>query len=137
MGKVSASVKFESHAKDFTEEMHRKVKSWLNAIGADAASTAAKQVPVNTGRLKNSISHAVADNDKTVYIGTNVSYAIYHEFGSGKYAEEGTGRQEPWSYQDENGEWHRTSGVPARHFLQYGVTAHQSEYEQMLRNILK
>lgn len=135
--KVSASVKIESHKKEFTDEMLDKVGSWLEAVGMDAASTAAKNVPVNTGRLKNSISHAVVKSEKTVYIGTNVEYAAYHEFGTGKYAEDGAGRKEPWAFQDEQGNWHRTSGVPARHFLQAGVTAHQHDYEQMLKNLLQ
>lgn len=137
MVKTSASVKIESHKKEFTDEMLQKVESWLNAVGLDAASTAAQQVPVDTGRLKNSISHAVVKEEKTVYIGTNVEYAPYHEFGTGKYSEDGTGRKEPWAYQDQNGEWHRTSGVPARHFLQFGITAHQQDYEQMLKNTLQ
>lgn len=35
---------------------------------------------VDTGRLRNSVTHAV--KDKTMYVGTNVEYAPYIEFGT-------------------------------------------------------
>lgn len=35
---------------------------------------------VDTGRLRNSVTHAVKDN--TMYVGTNVEYAPYIEFGT-------------------------------------------------------
>lgn len=120
-------------------EMKGKLHGWLEAIGQDAASTAANVLTetntIDTGRLKNSISHAVDDPETCVYIGTNVEYAIYHEFGTGKYV--AGGRSTPWSYQDKDGNWHKTYGVPAKHYIQFGATAHQSEYKAMLEQALK
>lgn len=125
--------------KDIVEKaLKDQVIAWLEAIGEDAASTSAGFVPVDTGRLKNSISSAVDEENQQVFIGTNVEYAIYHEFGTGKYASGGGGRSTPWAYQDEKtGEWRWTAGVPARHFLQFGCTAHQAQYKQMLEAALK
>lgn len=136
MAKV-ISVSMTDNSGAVKAELRQKVNAWLEAIGEDAASTAAEVVPVDTGRLKGSISSAVVESENCVYIGTNVEYAIYHEFGTGKYASDGSGRTKPWMFQDEKGEWHWTAGVPARHFLQYGATAHQAEYKTMLENILK
>lgn len=136
MAKV-ISVSMTSHTEEIKAELRQKVNAWLEAIGEDAASTAAGVVPVDTGRLKGSISSAVVEQENAVYIGTNVEYAIYHEFGTGKYASDGSGRQRPWMFQDKDGEWHWTAGVPARHFLQFGATAHQEQYKSMLENILK
>ena len=124
--------------KDIVEKaLKEQVIAWLEAIGEDAASTSAKFAPVDTGRLKNSISSVVDEQNQQVFIGTNVEYAIYHEFGTGKYASGGGGRQGAWAYQDENGDWHWTTGVPARHFLQFGCTAHKDQYKQMLEQALK
>lgn len=132
-------VKMEDHKEEILEAMKEQVASALEAIGIDAASTAANNVDaaglVDTGTLKNSISHAVDGN--TVYIGTNVSYAVYHELGTGKYAEEGGGRQDPWRYQDSNGDWHTTSGVPAKHFLKSAVESHAEEYAKIISDTLK
>ena len=134
MAKV-IDVKFEDHKDEVLSACKEQIYAWLEAIGEDASSTASNFVPVDTGRLKNSISSAVDEQNNTVYIGTNVEYAIYHEFGTGKYNP--VGRKTPWMYQDDKGVWHWTSGVPARHFLQFGVTAHQAEYKAMLESFLK
>ena len=138
MAKV-IDVKFTDHKEEVLAEMKGKLHGWLDAIGQDAASSAANVLTetdtIDTGRLKNSISHAVDDQEVCVYIGTNVEYAIYHEFGTGIYT--AGGRTTPWSYQDSKGEWHTTTGVPAKHFLQFGASAHQAEYKALLEQALK
>lgn len=134
---VQVSVKMIDNKQEIKQAMQSQVAAWLNAIGEDAASTAANKAPVDTGALKNSISHAVDEEEQKAYIGTNIEYAIWHELGTGIYASEGGGRQGGWSYQDSEGNWHRTNGVPAKHFLQFGATAHQAEYKAMLENALR
>lgn len=134
---VQVSVKMIDNKQEIKQAMQSQVAAWLNAIGEDAASTAANKAPVDTGALKNSISHAVDEEEQKAYIGTNIEYAIWHELGTGIYASEGGGRQGGWSYQDSEGNWHHTNGVPAKHFLQFGATAHQAEYKAMLENALR
>lgn len=135
------SVKIDDHKDEVMAACKEKINAWLEAIGEDAASTAANVLTmtgtIDTSRLKNSITHAVDEANQCVYIGTDVEYAIYHEFGTGKYAEGGGGRQTPWAYQDKDGVWRWTSGVPAKHFIQFGATAHQAQYKQMLESALK
>ena len=134
-------VDFVSNKDEVSAELKQKVYGWLEAIGEDAASTAGNVLTmtntIDTGRLKNSITHAVDEPEQCVYIGTDVEYAIYHEFGTGIYAEGGGGRQTPWAFQDKDGNWHWTHGVPAKHFIQFGCTAHQAQYKQMLESALK
>ena len=56
------------------------VISALEEIGLVAESAAKRRCPVDTGRLRNSITHALDANDKWVLVGTNVEYAMYvHE----------------------------------------------------------
>lgn len=133
--------KFDSNKKEIEDAMKDKIHRWLKAIGEDAASTAANVLTetgtIDTGNLKNSISSAVVDSENAVYIGTNVPYAIYHEFGTGKYASGGGGRPTPWMFKDKDGVWHWTHGVHAKHYLQFGATAHQDEYKAMLEQALK
>lgn len=135
------SVKFDDHKDEVMAACKEHINAWLEAIGEDAASTAANVLTmtgtIDTGRLKNSITHAVDESEQCVYIGTDVEYAIYHEFGTGRYAEGGGGRSTPWAFQDKDGEWHWTSGVPAKHFIQFGATAHQAQYKEMLEAKLK
>lgn len=131
------SFKFTDNKQEVLDACKDQIIDWLEAIGEDASATASTKAPVDTGNLKNSISYAVDSSNLCVYVGTSVDYAIYHEFGTGRYAEGGGGRQTPWMFQDKNGEWHWTTGVPARHFIQFGATAHQAEYKAMLESILK
>lgn len=53
----------------------------LEIIGGMAESYAKQLCPVDTGNLRNSITHAQADEDTEV-IGTNVEYGPYVELGT-------------------------------------------------------
>lgn len=53
----------------------------LEAVGIDIKKIASENAPYDTGRLSGSISHAVNNGEKAVYIGTNVEYAPYQELG--------------------------------------------------------
>lgn len=54
----------------------------LNEIGMTAEAYAKQECPVDTGRLRNSITYQVSNAEKSVYIGTNVEYAPYVELGT-------------------------------------------------------
>ena len=56
----------------------------LEAIGFEAESDAASICPVDTGRLRNSITHAIDDDDKAAIVGTNVEYALYVHEGTSR-----------------------------------------------------
>lgn len=88
-----------------------------------------------TGNLKNSISHAVDPGEMAAYVGTNSEYGIYVEMGTGKYVP--GGRPTPWVYKDENGNWHRTSGQPAKPFIKPSVADHKAEYPKIIEAELK
>lgn len=99
--------------KDNTEQvlsaMEKAIKRGLEAIGLTAEGHAKKETPVDTGRLRNSISHAV--EDKAAYIGTNVEYAPYVELG--------------------------TRGRDGKHMLQRGATEHTDEYKRLMEDSMK
>lgn len=73
----------EDHTAEVLAEFKAKKKQALEAIGLQAEGYAQFYAPVDTGRLRNSISHKIADED-AVAIGTNVEYAPYQEFGTSK-----------------------------------------------------
>ena len=99
--------------KDNTDEVIAALKNakkrGLEAIGLTAEGYAKKDTPVDTGRLRNSISHAT--DDEAAYIGTNVEYAAYVELGA-------RGRQ----------------GV---HMLQRAATEHTDEYKRLMEDSMK
>ena len=71
---------------DNTEQVVDGIKSAIGAaleeIGLLAENYAAKKCPVDTGNLRGSITHEVDTAGNAVYIGTNVEYAPYVEFGT-------------------------------------------------------
>ena len=99
--------------KDNTDEvlaaLERAKRRGLEAIGLTAEGYAKRETPVDTGRLRNSISHAT--DDEAAYIGTNVEYAPYVELGA-------RGRQ-------------------GKHMLQRAATEHAEEYKQIMEDALK
>lgn len=56
----------------------------LEQIGMAAEGYAKDLCPVDTGRLRSSITHTVDEKNGAAYIGTNVEYAPYVELGTVK-----------------------------------------------------
>lgn len=104
----------------------------LERIGLQAEGYAIDLAPVDTGALKNSITHALGDGE--VYIGTNMEYAPYVELGTGKYYP--GGRPTPWMYEDAKGDVHWTAGNPAQPFLKPAVTNHMETYQNIIKDEL-
>lgn len=126
-------VEFEDNSPEVLEALKNAVERGLMAVGETAVGYAQDLCPVDTGELRGSITYEVDGED--CYIGTNVEYAPYVEFGTGVHAE-GGGRQTPWVYQDKNGNWWQTDGQEPRPFLRPAAADHAGEYQDILRDSL-
>ena len=102
-------VDYKDNSKEVLAAMEKGKRNALTAIGATAETYAKKATPVRTGRLRNSISHAV--DGEAVYIGSNVEYAPYVELG--------------------------TSRAKAHHMLQKAATEHSAEYKRLAEDAVK
>ena len=78
-----ASVRFNSNVNDVLRELKSRKEIALEIIGGKAESYAKLLCPVDTGNLRNSITHQQLD-ENTEIIGTNVEYAPYVELGHRK-----------------------------------------------------
>lgn len=116
-------------------EFAEKLEMALESCGMDAEGFAMLECPVDTSNLRNSITHevTVSGTSGEMAVGTNVEYATYVELGTGKYYP--GGRQTPWSWQDANGKWHRTSGMPARPYIKPALADHIEEYKEDIAEI--
>ena len=132
---MSTEIEVVSHKIEVIQAKDEAVAKALETIGRVAERYAKEICPTDTSRLKNSISHQV--DDDTVYVGTNVEYAPYVEFGTGKFAEGGGGRPTPWSYQDDKGNWHTTNGMKPQPYLKPAIENHLDEYKQFLKSELQ
>lgn len=106
----------------------------LEKCGLVAEGYAKRLVPVDTGNLRNSITHKVDPAEPAVYIGTDSEYAAYVELGTGEHYPDG--RPTPWKYQDANGNWHWTKGNPARPYLKPAVADNDQTYRTIIEDEL-
>lgn len=107
------SVQITSKAPEVLQAMREQVLKGLEAIGQEAEGYAKDETPVDTGRLRNSITHEVIPQEDAVYIGTNVEYAPYVEYGEYKHT---TGKN---------------------HFLRDAATNHSDHYKAIMEAALK
>lgn len=131
----NAIISYENHTEEVLEALGTATVNALVKCGLVAEGYAKKLCPVDTGRLRNSITFNVDEDEPAVYIGTNVEYAPYVELGTGKYVP--GGRPTPWAYQDANGNWHMTGGQKAQPFLKPAVADHAAKYRKIMEDEMK
>lgn len=117
------------------EELEAAALRALEKCGLAAEGYAKALSPVDTGNLRNSITHQVQPSETAVYIGTDSEYSPYVELGTGKYYP--GGRPTPWVYQDAQGNWHLTHGQRAQPYLKPAVADHVAQYRSIIEGELK
>ena len=104
---------------DNTEEIkeiaRQQLLTALEAVGLQAEGNVKREIrrlnAIDTGRLLNSITHGVDASDNTAYVGTNVDYAPYVEYG--------------------------TSKMEARPYLKNGVQKNTKQYKAIFETYMK
>ena len=71
------SVTIQDHSAEISADIKSALLRGLETCGLVAEGYAKKLAPVDTGNLRNSITHDVDDGEPAAYIGTNVEYAPY------------------------------------------------------------
>ena len=84
----------EDNTDIFLRELPIAVARALEEIGLVAEGYAKRLCPVDTGRLRNSITHSIDISSMSAIIGTNVEYGPYVELGKNA-ANEGRGFLRP------------------------------------------
>ncbi len=92
---------------------------------------AKKRTPKGTGELRRSITSKIEGNEGIVY--TPLEYAPYVEYGTGLFAESGGRKDVPWCYQDDEGEWHTTSGMHPQPFMRPALTENREEVIRIIK----
>ena len=102
--------KMENDFSDLIEQAaFSQIETALEKVGLMAERNAKIACPVDTGRLRNSISHTHDKN--TSYVGTNVEYAPYVEMG--------------------------TTNTKAQPYLKPAIADHIQEYKNTIEQELK
>ena len=110
----------------------------LERCGNQAEGYAKDLCPVDTGNLRNRISHKVVDSEPAAYIGTNVDYAPYVEFGTGCYSSTGGGTpKDKWFYIGDDGKGHIGRPQKPRPFIKPAVADHAQTYRNIINDEMK
>ena len=126
---IKVNVKDTSEKLDSLEkELPILLEKALDKACLIVENSAKQNCPVDSGQLRQSITHEV--DGLTGEVGTNVEYAPYIEIGTGIYSTQGNGRQTPWKYRDAKGQWHTTKGMKAQPFLKPAL---ESNFRQIAR----
>lgn len=112
---ILMAVTFINHCPQVLQAEELARAKALEIIGGKAESYAKKRCPVDTGNLRNSITHQRYD-ENTEIIGTTVEYAPFVELS------------------------HHTSAgtlVPGRPFLRPAAENHSGEYRRIIEQVMK
>lgn len=109
-----ADFKFVSHKDEIEKELEHRIYQTLEAWGETAERYAKSETPVDTGRLRNSITYQTDVQGGEMAVGTDVEYAEWVETNDD--ARHPTGRA---------------------HFIRDSIAIHLDEYEILANRFLK
>lgn len=107
---MANNVEFHDYSIRVKAEINDALIAALHEASGEIVSQTARNTRVKTGQLKGSWTYNVDESKLESTIGSPLENAIWEEFGTGVYALNGDGRKTAWSYQDEKGDWHTTTG---------------------------
>lgn len=111
-----------------------EIEKALGKACALVERSAKEKAPKDNGELRRSITSKVENNEGIVF--TPLKYAPYVEFGTGLFAEEGGRKDVPWCYQDDEGEWHSTSGMKPHPYMRPALEENREKILSILKESL-
>lgn len=111
-----------------------KIDAALGKACAIVEASAKQKAPKGDGSLRNSITSKVDNYEGIVY--TPLEYAPYVEYGTGLFAEKGGRTDVPWVYQDDEGEWHSTSGMKPHPYMRPALEENRENIVKILKEAI-
>ncbi len=133
------SIKFEGMGEVLKAiDKIEKLEGLEAALGKACAlveGEARKKAPKGNGELRRSITSKVENRGGELVgvVYTPLEYAPYVEYGTGLFAEEGGRKDVPWHYQDDEGEWHSTSGQRPQPFMRPALNENREKIIKILK----
>ena len=125
----------------YAERKQHQIQTGLQLACIEVQAKAMEKCPKDTDALRQSITYKVEMHDSkgTGTVGSELDYAPYVHEGTGIHSRTGKGRTKdlPWSYQDERGEWHTTSGMKPTPFLEEARNESKERVLQILFDAMK
>jgi HK97 gp10 family phage protein len=112
-----------------------RLKAAMGRACALVERSAKEKAPKGNGDLRRSITSTVEDDGSDIkgIVYTPLEYAPYVEYGTGLFAEEGGRQDVPWCYQDDQGEWHTTSGMHPQPYMRPALDENREDIKRILK----
>lgn len=112
-----------------------KIRGALKKSCALVERDAKIKAPKDTGALRRSITSEIVteDGDIAGIVFTPLEYAPYVEYGTGLFAESGGRKDVPWNYQDDEGNWHSTSGQRPQPYMRPALNENREEIIKLIK----
>lgn len=131
------SVEFDDYSIRAKEALNDATKKWLREASGELEAQVKRNTSVDTGQLKNSWTYSVDEDAGEAKVGSPLENAIWEEFGTGQYALNGDGRKTAWTYKDQKGNWHKTTGKKPNRALNNAFTSLKGKLQARLEQIMK
>ena len=130
-------VTFNDYSDEVLQAFEEGALMALERCGLQGEGYAKDLCTVDTGNLRNSISHKVDPGEPAAYIGTNAEHGGYVELGTGRYATTGGGTpKDHWVYMGDDGKWHIGKPMKPRPYLKPAVANHVGTYRNIFNDEL-
>ena len=132
---MASGFKFTDNSKKVKAQMDDAMFQALESAALIVEASAKALAPVgDSGELRDKIDHNVVDtsNGPAAKIGSPLDYAMYVEYGTGEFAENGAGRKGGWSYQTPDGKWHHTNGMSPQPFLRPAFKRNKDKIQEIV-----
>lgn len=107
------------------------IEAALRKACALVERSAKQKAPKGNGELRRSITSKVEGETGVVY--TPLEYAPYVEYGTGLFAENGGRLDVPWNYQDDEGNWHSTSGMSPQPYMRPALEENREKIVRIIK----
>lgn len=132
-----ADIEFVDNRVQVNKALDDAVGAFLLEASAEIVSAASRGSRVDSGQLKGSWKANVNESKGEAVIGSELENAIWEEFGTGEYAAKSDGRKGGWSYQDDSGNWHHTTGKKPNRTLQRAFDSTKGKIINRAKQIFK
>ncbi|WP_339063561.1 HK97-gp10 family putative phage morphogenesis protein [Tepidibacillus marianensis] len=131
---MAKGFRFDDNSKEVKRQLANVSEEALEAALLMLEGRAKALAPVETGQLRDTLGHKLKSNNGEIVgtVGSPLMHALYVEFGTGEFAENGAGRKGGWVYEDADGQFYFTYGQEPQPFLRPAFRRSKKEIEQII-----
>lgn len=136
---MADNFKFEDKSKEVKGHLRKTNETAMLSVLLMIEAQAKGLARVDTGEMRDKIDHKIKANGSNVtgQVGSPNEHAIYNEYGTGEFAENGAGRKGGWVYKAPDGHFYFTYGMKPRPFLRPAFRNNKQRIKDTLGNKYK